>query len=586
VSESLKKRGVSAVSINVTSTLARRNSDLLSQDSGHDHETVDDLKQSGKWELFPTVIRDRMLKAERVLKSIMGSNELTKTASAPTELKPPYSLAALERVVRECPELARGIKAIQIGAGSRGFQLPRTGIAGQDNEVTAEHEDMEAFFKYICPDRSFSQVMQITVSSRKKFGFAAWEALRNKLGGYVVGINPIEDAKTVHWCLMDDEYTEVERQIPVGNRVEIITEHRRFRRYYQQKKRYLGWGKKTYFKEFGDPRHLDKNTGEYWKGPGEPPPSFPFATELLILACVDSGCEFPIPEWIPALPDALASRAIRICNLDVLDNGAVPNLAVIIEGAPESANYAEKIKTELKKVREDNERNRAIIIEVDNEIAGAGIDKSAVTPKVRIEPLSQLISTEGMFLKYLEFLEKSLSAILRLPLLLVGSVASTLNRATAEEAIRYAEEWVFGPECQDIDDVVNDTLLPEVSLFSNRRKGIKGVKYHRFKLGAMSADRVDTLLKLLTYGRSDLSMNEKRGIIDGLTGSQKIEQRKEPEANIPSGLLGKESGFLPLPEDSQITRGLKRDFSKSLKQNVKAIYIYEPDMDSADPYAA
>ncbi|MGV3526532.1 MAG: hypothetical protein ACO1RX_20105 [Candidatus Sericytochromatia bacterium] len=519
-------------------------------------------------------------------------NEYAATSAAPVELTPPVPLEALERVVRECPELSRAIRAITVGVGSRGFGLQalQANQEGQEEEAKTEREDLEAFFKYLCPNRSFSQVMKITVGCRKRFGFAAWEILRNTLGGYPVGANPIEDCKTIRWCLQDEDYTQVERSIRVGNRQETILEMRRFRRFVQRARtgKLKISRKKVYFKEFGDPRHLNRDTGEYWNGSDAPPANWPQATELLIFPVVDAGGEHPEPEWISILPDALASRAIRVINLDVFNNSATPPMAVIIEGTADETLF-KKIMDQVKGIKGQTSRSKVLIIQVDNTTAGAGTAKEVVTPKVRIEPLSNLMSTEGMFLKYLMWLEKSISSALRLPLLLVGNIDNTLNRATAEAALVFAEDQVFAPERQDIEDIINDVLLPEVVLFSRRRSGQKGVRYWKFKLGSYNADKTEIFLKLLTYEKGAMSINEKRTLIDSLLPDQSLPAYDDTNANLPwalSPLSTKLPGVSQLPEESGITQAFKQDLSKKLGQPISRVYVYEPEYDDADPCAA
>lgn len=577
MSDQVKKKSmVSAVNWQFGSTLARRNADLLGEEPQEHVQTEKDLKSI--WSILPEVLR------KKFSKSVTVSNEYAPTSSKPVEITPRYALATLERVIRECPELTRAINAIKVGVGSRGFKLPVTNTDNADEEaVKLEHEDLDAFLKNICPDRTFSQVMSITVSSRKKFGFAGWEILRNQFR-HVVGINPIEDTKTLKWCEKDEEFTEVERTISVGSRRETFTEMRRFRRFIQRPRRRFGRGKTIYFKEFGDERFLNKNTGEYWQGSGVPPANWPQATEILLFTVVDCGEEFPIPEWIPILPDALASRAIRICNLDSLDNSATPPMAFLIEGSPDP-DLDKKIRDQLIDIKGSGSKSKALIIQVESETIGSGINKENVKPTVTIVPLAQLQTTEGMFLKYLVWLEKVIAAALRLPQLLVGNIDSTLNRSTAEVAIEFAEDWVFSPERQDIEDIINDVLLPEVVLFSKRKTAEKGVKYHRFKLGSYAPAQTENLLKLLAYAKNDLSLNEKRAVIDTVLPNQKIEAIDDDAAKLPAALQSID-GVIKMPDESGVIKSMKNDFGRALNKTVKHIYVYEPEYSDADPYAA
>jgi len=575
---------VAALDLGFGQALTRRNGDLLGLEPAPD-PAIQAAAQKSLLSLFPQAAK---LLTQRMAKAAPPSQEYAATSSKPVELPAPVPLDALERVIRECPELSRAIAAITVGVASRGFALPvidAERAAANEADAAAEHADLLAWIQRMCPNRSFSQVMKITVSSRKRFGFAAWEILRN-IAGQVVGINPIEDGKTLRWCELDAQHTVVTRQIPIGDRIETESIQRRFRRFKQviSPSRFGAARKTIYFKEFMDPRPLNRVTGEYWTAASPPPAEFPYATELLLFPVVDAGGEHPQPEWIPILPDALASRAIRIINLDTLNNGATPPFIVVIEGTVDDAELA-KIMDQFKDIQGETSRRRAIFVQVDSTTVGAGANKEGLTPKVRIEPMAQLMTTEGMFLKYLMWLEKSIASALRLPLLLVGNIDSTLNRATAEAALVFAEDQVFAPERQDIEDVINDQLLPEYVGFSKRAANIKGVKYHRFALAGYSADRTADYLKLLAYEKGALSLNEKRAIIDTLLPDQKIDALDEAAANRPAALLAP-AGGLPaqpglelLPEDSPITQALKAEISKHHCQGrpVARLYYYEQE---------
>lgn len=575
---------VGAIQIDMGKALAKRNRDLVDAEPAsltpEQHEQV----QRSLLSLLP----ERAYRALEAVQRGLGitSREFSGTSNKPVELKPPVALDQIERVVRECPELSRAIAAITVGVGSRGFSLVPIDTEKQNEaddatkaEAKIEHEDLTAWFKHICPNRSFSQVMKITVSSRKRFAFAAWEILRNPLR-QVNGINPIEDCKTIHWCLQDNQLVTVQKLIRTGDRVQIVSEQRRFRRFMQViKEGFMASARKAvFFKEFGDPRYLNANTGEYWASSAPPPDNFPFATELLIFPVVDAGGEHPCPEWLPILPDALASRAIRIINLDTLNNGATPPFLVIIEGTVDEGELA-KITDQFKDIQGETSRRRAIFVQVDSTTVGAGTAKDAVTPSVRIEPMSQLMTTEGMFLKYLTWLERSISSSLRLPLLLVGNIDSTLNRATAEAALVFAEDQVFSPERQDIEDTINDILLPEVALYSNQISNKKGVKHWRFKLNGYNADKTADYIKLLIAEKGAMSINERRAVIDTMLPDHKLPAIDTPAASEPVALIAPEApaGLTALPDESPITNTLKADISRHHLggKPISKIYILE-----------
>jgi capsid portal protein len=558
----------SVIALDMGKTLERRNDELLS--------------------VFPQPMQEEKAdkpKGSRAAtrKGAAKSQEYTQSSKSPVEIRAKYPLSVLELVIEECPELSRTIKAHSIGTGGQGFKLLPLNDRSKLDEVTDaakiaeienERDELDAFFRYICPNRSANDVIGLVLEGRRRYAFGAWEILRNTLN-QVVGVNPIEDLKTIKICAVDEQVITVDRQIRIGNRIESQPEQRRFRRFIQEIRPNRSFQastiKKTYFKEFLDPRPMNSKTGEFWTQTTPPPAEWQLATEILWFPIVAVGDEIPAPEWIPGLPDVLAARAIRIVNLDILDNNATPPMAVIVEGA-NNPKLASLIRDQLKAIKGRESRSKAVIIQVEAEPAGSGTAKEVIKPSVRIENLSSILANEGMFLKYLDWLDKSICALFRLPQIIVGKVESTLNRATAEEAIRITEQMVFQPERNAIEMIINDVFLPEVSLWSQRPNNQKGVKHWRFALNNFSVDRTDATVKVLNAGKEDLTLNERRSLLDSIIPGE-LPLFPEEEANVPPSLKG--SVIASFPDDSKITQSLKAALSKALGKDVRHIAVLD-----------
>lgn len=558
----------SVIALDMGKTLERRNSELLSVFPQPAEEAKADKPKGSR-------------AANR--KAAAKSQEYTQSSKSPVEIRPKYPLSVLELVIEECPELSRTIKAHSIGTGGQGFKLlplndhsklDEVADAAIIQEIERERDELDAFFRYICPNRSANDVIGLVLEGRRRYAFGAWEILRNAMN-QVIGVNPIEDIKTIKICAVDEQVITVDRQIRIGNRVESQPEQRRFRRFIQEIRPNRSFQasniKKTYFKEFLDPRPMNSKTGEFWTQASPPPAEWQLATEILWFPIVAVGDEIPSPEWIPGLPDVLAARAIRIVNLDILDNNATPPMAVIVEGANNPA-LATIIRDQLKAIKGRESRSKAVIIQVEAEPAGSGVAKEVVKPSVRIENLSSILANEGMFLKYLDWLDKSICSLFRLPQIIVGKVESTLNRATAEEAIRITEQMVFQPERNAIEMIINDVFLPEVSLWSQRASNQRGVKHWRFALNNFSVDRTDATVKVLNAGKDDLSLNERRALLDSIIPGE-LPLFPDEDANIPPSLKG--SVVASFPDDSKITQSLKAALSQALGKDVRHIAVLD-----------
>ena len=155
---------------------------------------------------------------------------------------------------------------------------------------------------------------------------------------------------------------------------------------------------------------------------------------------------------------------------------------------------------------------------------------------------------------------------------LVGKIDSTLNRSTAEQAIAITEQTVFQPERNSIEMVINDVFLPEVSLYSQRQLNVKGVKHWKFALNNFNVDRTEATVKVLAAGKEDLSLNERRALLDSIIPGE-LPLMDDEAANIPPSLKG--SVVATFPDDSQITQSLKQTLSKALGRDVKAVAVLD-----------
>jgi len=213
-----------------------------------------------------------------------------------------------------------------------------------------------------------------------------------------------------------------------------------------------------------------------------------------------------------------------------------------------------------------------VIIQTGAQVVGSGVNKDVVNPRIRIEDLSKIMITEGMFIKYLEWLDKSITSLFRLPQILVGKVDSTLNRATAEQAISIAEQTVLQPERQAVEDLINNVFLPEVCLYSRRATDDRGIKYWKFAFNNFSIDRTEAAVKILNAGKDDLTLNERREILDSVLPGE-YEAFKQEAANIPPALRG--LPIEPMPENSAITQDMKDRIAASLGKSVDFIGVLD-----------
>jgi len=152
----------SVIALDMGKTLERRNSELLSVFPQPADEAKADKPRGSR-------------AANR--KAAAKSQEYTQSSKSPVEIRPKYPLSVLELVIEECPELSRTIKAHSIGTGGQGFKLlplndrfalDEVKDAAKIAEIENERDELDAFFRYICPNRSANDVIGLVLEGRRR----------------------------------------------------------------------------------------------------------------------------------------------------------------------------------------------------------------------------------------------------------------------------------------------------------------------------------------------------------------------------------------------------------------------------------
>jgi PBSX family phage portal protein len=508
---------------------------------------------------------------------------LNDTKDPPRELPSPYDFYDLEAAADGCVPLTQCIESKATNVAGRGFTLI------QDIEVTEgmteaqwqavklENKRLDAFFRNLNPNGTATSLFIQTYTHYEKVGNAYWEVIRSGEGNRrVVAINLIEDPKSIRLCAKDKASTIVDIRYRVGNEYESYKYERRFRRFKQRVD-----GKDTYFREFGDPRQMDKYTGEY--GDYGSIHKSRRATEIIHFKIPNTQSEYGIPRWVVALADVLAARAAKICNLDLLDNSATPPLAVLISGAEEK-DMRKKIIDQLEEMKGSRSRSKVLVIELGMGEAGEPGLMKPVLPTIEFKPLSEVVVKEGFFLELLKFIAREIYGLYRIPPLLLGNIEDTPNKSTAEVAKRVAEEQVFGPARAELNDFINQKLLADEVLDIPGRKE-RSALYWLFALSALGYDRTEDILSVLKEGKAQgaLTPNQVQPIINELLGDYHLEGFDDPRNDTPviytldakSGAAPEEDVFAQLDETKEEVQRMKDIISRSVGAPVKNLYYLQ-----------
>lgn len=338
-------------------------------------------------------------------------------------------------------------------------------------EAMRERMRLEQFFDFCCVDESFVALRMKTRQDLEVLGNAYWEVLRNQNGDvvqftYVPGF-------TVRLLPQEPEPLLVE--MPV--RLTAITEtteqvFKRFRRFIQVVD--VKTRTTTYFKEFGDPRAVSAKTGKIYKdlkqakrAEAKDGSDFVAATEIIHFKIHNSRTPYGVPRWVSEMLSVLGARHADEINLAYFENKSIPPMAILVSGGRLKGDTVTRLENYIKnEVRGKRNFHKIMILEAESpNIAGSG--SSAV--KIEMKPLTDAQQKDALFLEYRKQNVLSVGSVFRLPKLLRGD-SDDQNRATAQSALEFAEQQVFGPIRREFDFLINRRILTDL-----------GVRYWKFE---------------------------------------------------------------------------------------------------------
>lgn len=359
----------------------------------------------------------------------------------------------------------------RVAAQERGELAEGVSLQPTDDEVASRKQDLlhlarierarlQSFFDFCCFDHSFVDLRRRTRQDLETTGNAYWEVLRDGRGQLARLV--YVPSHTVRLMPLDAQPIEVVDRVQVSPvSFDLVPARRRLRRFVQ-----VQGNEQVFFKAFGDPRVLSKRSGKVFPSVEALRPTDADdgpATELLHFAIQSPRSPYGVPRWVGALLAVLGSRQMEEVNYLYFENKSVPPLALLISGGRLSESSVPRIERFI----EENLKGKAnfhkiLILEAEG---GQGENRA----KIELRPLTEAQQQDALFQVYDERNIDKVGGAFRLPRLLRGE-SKDFNRATAESALRFAEDQVFQPERDEFDYLINRKLLADM-----------GIRFWRFR---------------------------------------------------------------------------------------------------------
>lgn len=343
------------------------------------------------------------------------------------------------------------------------------------DDMRLEKSLLDNFFEFCCEGMSFVTLRKRVRQDLETLGNAYIEVLRDGAGEIAEFV--YVPAFTIRLMALDEKSIDCTRRVRVSDLSFEDRPHRkRFRRFVQ-----VHETRTTFFKEFGDPRVVSRNKGTVGKLGGDDDAP---ATEIIHLRIHTSRSAYGIPRWIGNLKGVMGSMEAEDVNLSYFSNKSVPPLAMLVSGGHVTDETVKRIERHISEEIKGKANYHKILILEAAPSSGAALDSSARTG-IDLKPLTQAQQKDGLFQEYDQNNQDKVGMSFRLPRMLRGDIRD-FNRSTAEAALDYAEQQVFGPERNEFDFLMNRHVLPDMD-----------VKFWKFKSNAPQLRDSEAIAKII-----------------------------------------------------------------------------------------
>lgn len=366
-------------------------------------------------------------------------------------IKPPLNPYALVKLIQDNSFLNQAIDAMVTNVHGFGYRMEYVGKDKEGEtspEMVSELENLEEFFTQPNTYQSFSDLREKLAWDYYVFGNAYIEVTRDDKNR-VITIHHLP-APTVRITKIEPVDVPVTEYLKRQGKTLVIKTKKQFRRYIQIDE----MGRKVWYKEFGDPRTIDGQTGKENA-------SLAFensATEVLHYTRYNGQSVYGIPTWYSQLPSIVGSRQAELTNLDFFENNGIPALAVLVSGGYLTEEAFDQLVSNFDSVKGRGSQNKVLVLEARGAIEDSSNTGAIPTPSITMKPLYSDRQSDALFQEYEKAARNKIRSSFRLPPVFLGDVEQT-TFASAKVSLEIAENQIFIPERNKFDDLVNNKIL-------------------------------------------------------------------------------------------------------------------------------
>ena len=427
-------------------------------------------------------------------------------------IEPPFDLLTLAMLPEQNTELTPVVETMEANVDGFGHHLtPRVDLKKVEDEkerarlrreIHAEKVRLTNFFNYASFKDSFTQLRKKKTKDLETTGNAYWEVIRSLTGD----VQGFEHLPSYQMRLGRQDNDQVQVEIPTLQLqedgsfvVSNMLTWQRFRKYVQSRLTpYRGLHasvtsgsfKVRWFKEFGDPRVYDNESGDIvppekvadWDGKGNPMPDARRANEVVHYQIHSTRSPYGLPRFVGTLLSIYGARAAEEINYITFQNHNIPSMVVLVSNGQLTEGSIERIESFVEsQIQQSSNYSKFLILEAEGVLEG----EDAGQIKMEIKPLTQAQIKDALFQVYTKNNQDNVRRSFRLPPIFVGK-SDDYTRATADSSRRLADEQVFAPMRDEFDEWINRMLFPAM-----------GIVFHKFKSNSPNTTDNMELVRIL-----------------------------------------------------------------------------------------
>lgn len=376
------------------------------------------------------------------------SEQLTRASAASADewIPHPVNMYGLKELVDNSTILPQCIRAYKNNISGFGISIHyKEDYNEETKEMKAEWNLAQRTIALLNMDCMIKEIFENIVRDREKYGISYCEVIRD-MKGNVVQLEFIIDTPTIDMTYPLEPYIE---SVFFYNG-EAIRRKKKFRKFRQNVA-----GKTVYFKEFGDPRIMDKRNGQYINILDEQIDIDNQANEIIDFKV--GSMPYGEVRWIGQVLTVDGSRRAEVLNNAYFRKGRHTPLMILIKGGTLSDDAFEKLQNYMNEIEGESGQHSYLVLEVENNEVSAQFNGTE-QPEVEIKDLASILQKDELFQEYQENGRKKVQSAFLLPDLYTG-YTTDFNRSTAQTAMEVTEKQVFQPERASLSWIVNNKLL-------------------------------------------------------------------------------------------------------------------------------